>query len=129
MAGFQALNLLDEGLQKGLAESNQGKGETFFSACSFCNMWYGITTFAWNFVMFLGSFTCMGFGLGIVGIIDVVLASLLTVGVAKVSSHLPESSFSCTLDDNGSSNPAYTGDFCRSMFQEKVTVTIVVYVY
>lgn len=149
MVGFQALGLLNEGLEKGLADYPGGrdlliglqllqyavstplalprtKYNEYGTNVSTLHCMQGISNFAWNFVMFLGSLACAGLGLGTVGLIDVTFASLLAAGTAKVSSHLPESSFACTHGNQTAENPIHEGDFCRSLFQQKVVCIVVV---
>ncbi|VUC38076.1 unnamed protein product [Clonostachys rosea] len=128
VVAFEAFSLLDKGLQQGLAESSQGRD----LLKSLRLMQYtGFVMFIWNFAMFVAPFFLSEFDLGILGIVDVVLASLLAAGVAGMSSHLPESSFSCRPDILGKqpSNPAHTGDFCHTMFTEKILTIIVVVLY
>src|SRR5689334_22280660 len=60
----------------------------------------GVFTIAWNFVMFGISPSCRGYLLGLIGVVDLVLAIILTAGVAMEGQFLPGSYAAC----DGASN-------------------------
>ncbi|KAL2130158.1 hypothetical protein VTI74DRAFT_6813 [Chaetomium olivicolor] len=57
----------------------------------------GLVTFIWNFIMFAASPFCGGPLLGLIGMVDLVLAVLLIVGVAMQSRFLPGTYGPCNM--------------------------------
>lgn len=55
----------------------------------------GTATFAWNMLMFIGSMACQGYLLAIVGLLDLVLASLLILGAVYETSFMPKTYSQC----------------------------------
>lgn len=60
----------------------------------------GTATFAWNFFQFGASPFCRGNLLGLVGVVDLVLAALLIAGVAMAGMFLPDTYGPCNDASN-----------------------------
>ncbi|VUC21292.1 unnamed protein product [Clonostachys rosea] len=56
----------------------------------------GLATFIWNFILFVPSVLCSETQLGLIGVVDLLLALVLIIGISKESTYLPRSYGQCS---------------------------------
>ncbi|CAG9986659.1 unnamed protein product [Clonostachys byssicola] len=94
----------------------------------------GLATFIWNFILFVPSVLCSETQLGLIGMVDLLLALVLIIGISKESMYLPRSYAQCaniehwklgedgrnyfieltTLDEYANAKPS---DLCHELVQ------------